>query len=61
MFPTKEACERLNELLKDKSIDLPDFRRSVSHTGGNVEWLKKNIQTRNKNLNPEIKTILGLA
>lgn len=61
MILSKETCERLNELLKDKSIDIPDFRRTVSHTGNNVEWLRKRIQTRNKNLNHEIKSILGLT
>lgn len=61
MGPTKTECERLNELLKDKDIDLPDFRRNVTHTGSNVAWLKKHIQLRNPNLHPEIRQILKLV
>lgn len=57
---SKVECERLSTLLQDKKINLPDFRRSVTPGGGNVLWLKKNIQTRNQTLHPEIKKILQL-
>lgn len=36
--------EMLNVLLKDKSSDcleLPDFRRTVPHSGSNLPWLRK--------------------
>jgi hypothetical protein len=57
---TKEECERLTSLLSDKKIDLPEFRRSVTITGCNYAWLQKHIRTRNKNLHPEIVTLLKL-
>lgn len=58
---TQEKSSRLTELLKNKNIDIPDFRRTVSSTGSNFAWLQKNIRTRNKNLDPEILKLLDLA
>ena len=57
----KEQCERLTTLLSDKKLDIPDFRRSVTTKGGNLQWLQKNIKTRNPNINPEISKLLGLG
>lgn len=57
---SKEECERLTELLSDRKINIPDHRRSVLVTGLNFQWLQKNIQTRNPDLNPEIKKLLSI-
>lgn len=57
---TKQETESLNELLQDKALDLPPFRREVSHTGHNYDWLQANIAKRNKNLNPLLKQLLRL-
>lgn len=50
----------LNNLLSDKKIVLPDHRRTVFQTGGNYEWLQKNISKRNPNVSPEIVKLLKL-
>lgn len=56
-----EQCERLTTLLSDKKIDIPDFRRTVTTKGNNIQWLQKNIKTRNPNLSEELKKLLGLG
>jgi hypothetical protein len=60
MALTKAHIDELNELLKDKKIILPDFRRAVSTTGQNTQWLKKNIATRNPQLPTRIKELINL-
>lgn len=50
----------VNILLKNKNLDIPEFRRSVSLTGQNVQWLLKNISTRNPTFNVRILDILNL-
>ena len=56
----KEHIDELNELLKDKKIELPDFRRAVSLSGQNTQWLKKNIAVRNPNLPERLKDLIAL-
>lgn len=56
----KEHIDELNELLKDKKIELPDFRRAVSLSGQNTQWLKKNIALRNPNLPERLKDLIAL-
>lgn len=58
---TEEKSARLSQLLNDKKIDIPDFRRTVSSTGANYTWLQKHIKTRNPNLSPEILKLLNLS
>lgn len=57
---SKEHIDELNELLKDKKIELPDFRRAVSLSGQNTQWLKKNIALRNPNLPERLKDLIAL-
>ena len=40
-----ELIEDINTELKN--LDLPSFRKRVTKTGRNVEWLLKNVSTRN--------------
>lgn len=51
--------EELNTLLKSKSLDLPTFRREVSSSGNNYSWLQRNIEIRNKEVDPKLKKLLG--
>lgn len=39
--------ERLNKLLNDPGLDLPDIRRKVDPQGSNVKWLQRNLAIRN--------------
>jgi len=40
---SKEEREELNNLLSDRKIKLPDFRRVVNASGGNYHWLQQNL------------------
>lgn len=53
--------EELNELLSDVKINIPDFRRTVSHTGNNYLWLHRNIMMRNPNITTRLKDLLNLT
>lgn len=57
----KEKVQELNALLKDPRIDIPPFRREVTATGANYNWLRKHITARNKNLDPKVIELLELA
>ena len=39
--------DRLNELLADRKLDLPQHHRVVDTSGGNLKWLREHIRTRN--------------
>jgi len=56
----KELVYEINILLKNKNLDIPEFRRVVSITGQNVQWLLKNICVRNAHINKRIIDILNL-
>lgn len=47
MSLTKTELDELNALLKDKKIDVPDFRRTISSSGQNADWIKKKIKLKN--------------
>lgn len=55
----KSQIEELNQLLKDNTIVLPEFRRSISSTGQNAQWIKKNIHTRNPHLSQRVKELVA--
>ena len=52
--------EELNGLLADKKIDIPEFRRSVTASGNNYQWLQRNILIRNPNISDRLKNLLGM-
>ena len=52
--------EELNGLLTDKKIDIPKFRRSVTASGNNYQWLQRNILIRNPNISERLKNLLGM-
>ena len=52
--------EELNQLLSDKKIDIPDFRRTVNPSGNNYQWLQRNILIRNPNISDRLKNLLGM-
>jgi hypothetical protein len=56
---SKDEIEELNRLLKNKKLDLPDFRRTITSSCANYNWLQRNIGVRNKNIDPRLKTLLG--
>ena len=50
MLPEKKPlCEKLEQLLSHKSINLP-FNRKISLYGnpGKVEWIKENLKIKNQ-------------
>lgn len=52
--------DELNSLLADKNIDIPEFRRSVTASGNNYQWLQRNILIRNPGINDRLKNLLGM-
>lgn len=54
----EELVHELNHLLKKSKLNLPDFRKEVSVTGKNVEWLQKNIKKRNSGYNERIDVLI---
>ncbi len=58
---TNEQVEVANTLLSDPKLDLPPFRREIRRTGVNFDWLKANIQKRNKDIDPKLLELLGLS
>ncbi|MDD2819183.1 MAG: hypothetical protein PHN51_10390 [Candidatus Nanopelagicales bacterium] len=57
---TKTQLEELNQLLTNKDLVLPDFRRTVHATGGNIDWLRKNLLKRNPNASPTLRKLLSI-
>jgi hypothetical protein len=55
-----EELSTLNKLLRDRKIDLPDFRRTIGNTGSNYAWVSQNILKRNPNISDELKLLLGI-
>lgn len=51
---------RLNELLKDPALGLPQFRTSVSPAFANLNWLKEKLP-RNPACNDELKGLLSMS
>lgn len=51
--------ERLNSLLASKKLDLPDFRREVTPSFGNLKWLQKAL-LKNPDCPAEVKTLLQM-
>ena len=52
--------EELNQLLSDKKIDIPDFRRTVNPSGNNYQWLQRNITIRNPGISDRLKMLLSM-
>lgn len=52
--------EELNGFLADKKIDIPEFRRSVTASGNNYQWLQRNILIRNPKISDRLKNLLGM-
>ena len=52
--------EELNQLLSDKKIDIPDFRRTVNPSGNNYQWLQRNITIRNPGISDRLKVLLTM-
>lgn len=42
--------ERLNAILSNKALFIPDYRRVVTESGNNLSWLKKHL-LREESLN----------
>lgn len=57
---SRERISEINALLANPEVSLPPFRREVSPTGGNYQWLKKHIQTNNKKLPERLLELLGI-
>jgi hypothetical protein len=51
--------EKLNALLKDRNLDIPDHRRNVGPSGDNIAWLRKHIRQRNE-IGPELERLLDM-
>jgi predicted membrane chloride channel (bestrophin family) len=51
--------DRLNHLLKDTKLNLPDFRRVVNDSGSNLPWLRKAL--RKKPISEELQELLDMS
>lgn len=56
----KEDLEELNRLLKASNLDVPSHRKEVLPNGTNYQWLRKNIEKRNKNIPDRLKELLNI-
>lgn len=54
----KEVVTRINNILRRGMYDLPPYRRTVTKSGKNVQWLLKNFTERNS-FNDELNTLLN--
>ena len=54
----EDLVQELNHLLRKNKLNLPDFRREVTVTGKNVEWLQKNIKKRNSGYDDRINVLI---
>jgi len=52
--------ERLNQLLKDKRLELPAFRQTVSPSLNNLKWLQTKF-VRSEKCSREMKILLRMA
>lgn len=53
--------ERLNQLLADRELKLPGFRRVVTAGGGNYQWLRRNLAKFNADrITAELTSLLAL-
>lgn len=52
--------DKLNELLRNPAIHVPEHSRKVHDTGKNQQWLHKNL-SKNPNIDPEIKRLLAMT
>lgn len=57
---SQDKLVRLNNLLKNTNIDLPEFRRKVSSSGNNYVWLQKHILIKNPNISQALKDLLSI-
>jgi hypothetical protein len=58
---TKDELNELNIILKNRNIVLPDFRKVVSNTGQNYNWLRKHIVRDNPNISSRLKYLLSIS
>lgn len=53
--------DRLNTILQDKSLELPEFRNKVPENLSNIKWLKKALEQKRGNpVADEALTLLHL-
>jgi hypothetical protein len=57
---TREQIAEINTHLASPKIDIPPFRREVTITGGNVQWLQKHLTKNNPKLPARLTELLGL-
>ncbi len=55
----KTHLDVLNALLKESTVDLPQFRRTVSPAGSNLPWLKK-VLRKNPEVSQELKDLINM-
>ena len=51
--------ERLNLMLKDKKLNIPDFRQTVAPSLSNLKWLRDRLP-KNPACSNELKRLLAL-
>lgn len=51
--------DKLNSLLRNPKLGIPDFRAQVDKSGSNLTWLKKNLP-KNCNANAELLKLVSL-
>lgn len=56
---TKEQIDELNELLKTSGLNIPEYRKEVSYSGRNIDWLRRNL-AKIENIPPRIVKLLKI-
>lgn len=57
---TVNKLPRLNDLLNNKKLNLPDHRREVS-SDTHLKWLAQHIKERNPDVPEEIMSLLAMT
>lgn len=55
----QEKIDNINILLKKSKLNLPSFRKEVTSSGKNVQWLLKNINKENDKVPEKLITLLN--
>lgn len=54
-----EELQELNQILKKTKLGIPEFRRNVSSSGANYQWLQKVLRNREE-IPSRLKELLNL-
>ena len=58
---TRSQIQEINKHLASPTINIPAFRREVTITGGNVQWLQKHLLKSNPDAPKALLDLLNIT